>query len=295
MEERQSKRQSKQWSGRSRGGSFGYAFFVLLIRGLGVWGAYAFLAFVALYFIPFAPKATAAIWRYSRRILGYGVIKSTFKLYQHYYTFGQTLIDKIAIVNGMSDRYKFEFENYDKFLKLLDSGSVVMIGGHVGCWEIGAEFFGDYAHRLNVVMFDGEYDKIKDKVDTSKFGYKIIPINGGGIESLLRIKQAIDAKEYICFQGDRYVEGANSCSVKFMGCDAKFPVGPTLVASKFKTPVIFYFAMRESGCRYRFIFKTLDGGRSQNEILESYLETFECVVKRYPQQWFNFFDLWQYE
>lgn len=295
MKESQSKEPNKQWSGKSRGGSFGYSFFVLLIRVLGVWGAYAFLAFVSLYFIPFAPKATAAIWRYNRRILGYGVVKSTLKLYQHYYTFGQTLIDKIAIVNGMADRYKFEFDNYDEFLKLLDSGSVVMIGGHVGCWEIGAEFFGGYAHKLNVVMFDGEYEKIKDKVDTSKFGYKIIPINGGGIESLLRIKQAIDAKEYICFQGDRYAEGANNCSVKFMGHDARFPVGPTLIASKFKTPVIFYFAMRESGRRYRFIFKTLDGGLSQNEIMESYVCEFEGVVKRYPQQWFNFFDLWQYE
>ncbi|MFR9652171.1 MAG: acyltransferase [Rikenellaceae bacterium] len=295
MMEQESKEQSSQWSGKSRGGSFGYAFFVLLIKVLGVRIAYLFLAFVALYFIPFAPKSTAAIWRYNRRILGYGVAKSIIKIYIHYFTFGQTLIDKIAIVNGMSKRYKFEFDNYDEFLRLLDSGSVVMIGGHVGCWEIGAEFFGDYAHRLNVVMFDGEYDKIKERVDTSKFGYKIIPINGGGIESLLRIKQAIDAGEYICFQGDRYAEGGSSCTVKFMGHDAAFPLGPSLIASKFKTPIIFYFAMRERGRRYRFIFKTLDGGLSQQQILATYIEEFEGVVKRYPQQWFNFFDLWRYE
>ncbi len=295
MMEQRSKEPSSQWSGKSRGGSFGYSFFVLLIRALGLRAAYAFLAVVALYFIPFAPKATAVIWRYNRRILGYGVVRSVVKLYIHYYTFGQTIIDKIAIINGMSNRYKFEFDNYEELLQYLDAGSVIMIGGHVGCWEIGAEFFGDYASKLNVVMFDGEYNKIKDKVDTSKFGYKIIPINSGGIESLLRIKQAIDAGEYICFQGDRYAEGASSCEVKFMGHDARFPVGPSLIGSKFKTPVIFYFAMRESGRRYRFIFKCLDGGASQEEIVTSYLREFERVVKRYPQQWFNFFDLWQYE
>ena len=295
MKEQKSKKQSKHWSGKSRGGSFGYSFFVFLIRVLGVQSAYVFLALVALYFIPCAPKATAVIWRYNRKILGYGIGKSIIKLYQHYYTFGQTLIDKIAIINGLSDRYKFEFENYDEFLKLLNSGSVVMIGGHVGCWEIGAEFFGDYAQKLNVVMFDGEYEKIKYQVDTSKFGYKIIPINSGGIESLLKMKQAIDAGEYICFQGDRFAEGMNHCKVKFMGFDALFPVGPTLVASKFKTPVIYYFAMREKGRRYRFIFKTVEGGMSQKEILSSYINAFEGVVNNYPQQWFNFFDLWQYE
>lgn len=286
---------SNKWSGKSRGGALGYMFFVFLIKRLGVRIAYLVLAFVAIYFIPFARKSTAAIWRYNRRILKYGVAKSTLKLYQHYYTFGQTIIDKIAIVNGMSDRYKFEFDNYDESLRLLDEGSVVMIGGHVGCWEIGAQFFGDYAERLNVVMFDGEYDKIKEKVDTSKFGYKIIAINGGGIESLLKIKQAIDKGEYVCFQGDRYAEEGASQRVKFMGRDALFPVGPSLVASKFKTPVIFYFAMRESGRRYRFIFKTIEGGLSQKEVMDSYLKAFESVVKRYPQQWFNFYDLWQYE
>ncbi|MFI3332235.1 MAG: acyltransferase [Rikenellaceae bacterium] len=291
----ESKKENREWSGKSRGGSFGYSFFVLLIKLLGVRVAYAFLAFVAIYFIPFAPKATAAAWRYNRRILKYGVLKSSWKLYQHYYTFGQTLIDKIAIVNGMSKRYNFEFENYEEFLEVLSRGSVVMIGGHVGCWEIGAQFFGDYASRINVVMFDGEYQKIKEKVDTSSFGYKIIAINGGGIESLLKIKMALDKGEYVCFQGDRFVEGGSSVEVQFMGYKASFPTGPSLIASKFKTPVIFYFAMRESGRRYRFIFKIVESGASEQELLESYTKEFERVVREYPQQWFNFFDLWQYE
>ncbi len=290
-----SSKESRKWSGKSRGGAFGYAIFVSLIRGLGVSTAYVLLAFVAIYFIPCAPKATASIWRYNRRILGYGVLRSVVKIYQHYYTFGQTLIDKIAIVNGLSHKYSFEFDNYDAFLEVLDRGAVVMIGGHVGCWEIGAQFFGDYASKLNVVMFDGEYDKIKDKVDTSQFGYKIIPINEGGIESLLKIKKAIDEGEYVCFQGDRYSEEGVSQKVRFMGRDAAFPVGPSLVASKFKTPVVFYFAMRERGRRYRFIFEVVDGGLSQQELLERYLRIFERVVQKYPQQWFNFFDLWQYE
>ena len=41
----------EQWNGKSRGGSFGYAFFVFLIRYCGLRSAYIFLAFVAFYFI----------------------------------------------------------------------------------------------------------------------------------------------------------------------------------------------------------------------------------------------------
>lgn len=282
-----------EWSGKSRGGSFGHRFFVMLIRKCGIGASYAFLSLIVIYFIPFAPKATRAIWRYNRRTLKYGRVKSVIKLYAHYYVFGQTIIDKIAINNGLGYLYKFEFDHYNQFISQLDKGAVIVIGGHVGCWEIGAQFFGDYSSRLNVVMFDGEYQKIKETVRAMDAKYKIIAINEGGIESLLRIKQAVDGDEYVCFQGDRVVDKNNTCTVRFMGRDASFPLGPSLLASKFKTPVVFYFAMREAGRRYRFKFSILESGLSQQEILQSYVEKLEQVVKEYPQQWFNFFDLWE--
>ena len=75
----------KQWSGRSRGGGFGYNFFILLMKVAGIRGAYAFLALVVVYFIPFAPRATRAVWFYNRRILGYGRLRAAVKLYAHYY------------------------------------------------------------------------------------------------------------------------------------------------------------------------------------------------------------------
>lgn len=287
------KNSRNEWSGKSRGGLFGYRFFVMLIRRFGIRASYTFLSLIVIYFVPFAPKATRAIWRYNRRILKYGVVKSALKLYSHYYVFGQTIIDKIAINNGLAHKYKFEFDDYDQFVEQLDRGAVVIIGGHIGCWEIGSQFFGDYSSRLNVVMFDGEYQKIKEVVQANETKYKIIAVNEGGVESLLKIKQAIDQQEYVCFQGDRFIDKSNTCNVKFMGYDALFPLGPSLLASKFKTPVVFYFAMREPGRCYRFKFDVLKPGLSQPEILKGYVATFERVVREYPQQWFNFYNLWE--
>lgn len=83
----------KRWSGRSRGGSFGYGFFIFLMNVFGIRAAYAFLSLVVVYFIPFAPRATRAVWFYNRRILRYGVFRSAVKLYAHYYALGQTIID----------------------------------------------------------------------------------------------------------------------------------------------------------------------------------------------------------
>ena len=51
------------WKGKTRGGTFGYMFFIYMIRCLGITAAYGFLSLVVLYFIPFAPKATASTWQ----------------------------------------------------------------------------------------------------------------------------------------------------------------------------------------------------------------------------------------
>ncbi len=285
----------KAWDGKSRGGAFGHHFFVFLIRIFGVRAAYVFLSLVAIYFIPFARKATIAIWHYNRNILRYGRLKSMWKLYVHYYTFGQTLIDKIAINNGLSNKYKFDFENYENFLEKLDVGSVVMLGAHVGNWEIGSKFFDSYASRLNIVMYDAEYKKIKDIVNAGVIPYNIIPINEGSIESIIKIKNCLDRGEYVCFQGDRYVEGGNKFEAEFMGEKAYFPTGPFLVASKFKTSVVLYFSTRERGMRYKFHFRILEGGMSKEELFREYIEELGNIVKQYPQQWFNFYEVWHKE
>ena len=140
----------KRWSGRSRGGSFGYGFFIFLMNVFGIRAAYAFLSLVVVYFIPFAPRATRAVWFYNRRILRYGVFRSAVKLYAHYYALGQTIIDRVAIGSGMADRYKFEFENYDAFLRLLDGGrgAVMQADPLYRCWAHVCEEAGSRGHTI---------------------------------------------------------------------------------------------------------------------------------------------------
>ena len=110
---------NKQWDGKSRGGRFGYQFFIYTIRLLGIRCAYCLLAFIVIYFIPFAPKATKSIWQYNRKKRNLGFLKSIKELYCHYFVFGQTLIDKIAMKAGLSKRYDYKFDNYERFLDIL--------------------------------------------------------------------------------------------------------------------------------------------------------------------------------
>ncbi len=288
----------KQWNGKSRGGRFGYQFFVYTIRLLGIRCAYFFLAFIVIYFIPFAPKATKAIWAYNRKRRGLGRLASLKELVCHYYVFGQTLIDKVAIKGGMAKRYKFEFDNYERFLEILNSGKgVVMIGAHIGCWEAGAGFFGSYGKKINIVMFDAEHQQIKEVLDSNAAQeelFKVIAINKDAIEAMLKMKIALNNGEYICFNGDRFVDKDSVRRVDFLGAPVRLPLGPFKISAKCRVPVVFYYSMREPGFKYRFVFEEamLEKGTEVNALVGQYAESLERMVRKYPRQWFNFYDFW---
>lgn len=283
----------KKWDGKSRGGSLGNWFFVVTLKYMGVRAAYTLLAFVAPYFVFFAPKARKAIWHYNRQILHYGYVKSVTKLFVHFYSFGQSIIDKIALKHGITSYYTFEYGNYTNFLEVLDSGSgCIIIGAHVGSWEVGAPYFREYGKNINIVMLDAEYRKIKDVIEqgAETRDYKIIPLGEDGLESVLRIKKALDDKEYVCLQGDRYMDENNAERVNFMGKMASFPRGMFIMCEKLRVPIVFYYAMREKGGEYKFIFEIAD---IKSDIRAQYIESLEKIVKKYPQQWYNFYEFWE--
>lgn len=291
-------RKRKPWNGKSRGGRFGYQFFVYTIRVLGIGCAYGFLAFIVVYFIPFAPSATRAVWRYNRQRRGLGRWAAAREVYMHYYVFGQTLIDKIAMRGGLAGRYRYEFDNYERFLEILNSGTgVVMIGAHIGCWEAGAGFFGKYGKKINIVMLDAEHRQIKavleDNAEAAN-NYKIIALNRDVVDAVLQMKIALNGGEYVCFNGDRYMGRENTAVVDFLGSQAVFPMGLFRVAAKCRVPIVFYYAMRERGRTYRFIFEEPQSGTkpTAESLLADYAQSLERVVRKYPRQWFNFYDFW---
>ena len=66
-----------------------------------------------------------------------------------------------------------------------------------------------------------------------------------------------------------------------------------------KVPVVFYFAMREPGRTYRFHFIVAKlvvrnkDKKAETALLEQYTVALEQILKRYPEQWFNYYPFWE--
>jgi predicted LPLAT superfamily acyltransferase len=288
------------WQGRTRGGVLGYKIFVFLLKSLGLKFAYFILRFVALYFLIFSKKRY--IYFYFRTILNYSFWKSVVSIYRNYFVFGQTLLDKTAMLAGFDARFTFDFDG-EEYLREMKSGGII-ISAHTGNWEIAGQLLERLDTTINLLMFDAEEQRIKQYLESVHVLKNInIIVIREDLSHIYDIKNALNRNELIAMHGDRFVENSKTIACKFLGQEAPFPYGPFFLASKFNVPVSFTYAMKERANHYHFYatplrFPSTAGKREYREkeilaLCKEYTEETEKIVRQYPLQWFNYYDFWK--
>jgi predicted LPLAT superfamily acyltransferase len=286
-----------KWDGKSKGTVLGYKIFVFLIKKAGIKAAYVLLYFVASYYFLFLKKSNKAISYYFKERLGYSWLKSKKMVFKSYYTFGQTIIDKISISAGMRNKFTYEFDGIETLKNLLaEKKGGVLISAHIGNFEIAEHFLGDIDidFQINLVTTDLEHSAIKNYLEsvTQKPTVKFIIIRED-LSHIFEINAALSKNELVCFTGDRYFEGTKSLSEKILGQEANFPAGPFLIASRLKVPVVFVYVMKEPNLHYHlYAREAVVKHRDDKGLLKAYVESVESMLAKYPLQWFNYFDFW---
>lgn len=288
-----------QWDGKSKGTLLGYKIFVFLIRKLGVRTAYGLLVFVAFYYFIFYPANFKEIFYYLHKRQGFSRWTSFWKVYQTYFVFGQTIIDKVAISSGLRNRFTYEFDGIEHLKRALEEKrGGILISAHVGNFEISERFFSelDVDFQINQVTVDQEVSIIKEYLrriaDKSTIKYIFIKDD---MSHVFDINDALSNNELICFTGDRYFEGSKVLEGELLGKSAVFPAGPFHLASRLGVPVIFVYVMKESDLHYHLYARVAEGvkHRDAQSVLRAYTASVEKIVRKYPLQWFNFFDFWK--
>ncbi|TCN61114.1 lipid A biosynthesis acyltransferase [Flavobacterium circumlabens] len=286
-----------KWDGKSKGTVLGYRIFVFLIQKMGIRSAYGLLYFVASYYFLFLKKSNSAIFYYFNQRLEYSRFKSKKMVFRSYYTFGQTIIDKISISAGMRNKFTYEFDGIDVLKNLLAAKKGgVLISAHVGNFEIAEHFLGDINldFSINLVTTDLEHSAIKNYLESlaQKPTVKFIIIKDD-LSHIFEINSALTNNELVCFTGDRYFEGTKSLSEKILGQEAHFPAGPFLIASRLQVPVVFVYVMKEPNLHYHLYAREATvKHRDEKALLKEYVQSVETILQKYPLQWFNYFDFW---
>ena len=149
-------------------------------------------------------------------------------------------------------------------------------------YESNAALIGQVFHRLN-----------------PERAAAVIPI--GGAESVLRIKEALAAGELVGMLGDRITSGDKVVTVDFLGRSALLPVGPMVLASVLKAPVVLFFGIHRGNRRYDIVFEPFAERMDLSPSAKSadltawaqrYAARVESMARAYPYNWFNFYDFW---
>ncbi|WP_018630571.1 hypothetical protein [Niabella aurantiaca] len=288
------------WDGSSKGNKLGYSIFIGLLKAGGTAPAYFLLRFVAFYYFLFSTRANQAIKYYLQQRLQFSGLKAIRLRYQNYYWFGQALIDRIVMMSGIRNRFTFNFEGEEHLREMVAAGNGgLLLSAHIGNWEIAGHLLKRLQTKINIVMYDGEQQQIKEYLDgvTGERNARIIVIKDN-ISHIYEIMEALNKNELVCMHSDRFLDGNKTLVAHFLGAPAQFPAGPFTIAAKLPVPVSFVFALKESGRQYHFFATKGEVYRNHPEkdapaaILNDFVQEMTDKVRRYPAQWYNYYPFW---
>ncbi len=238
----------------------------------------------------FTPRSVSAWW------LGFA----------HFWSFALALIDKLAVWMGRIKLADVVIHNDALIEDLLarKQGALFLIS-HLGNFEICRCLSARHANlRLTVLMHTKHAQKfnrlLEEQVGESNID--IIQVTEITPATAMMLSERAERGEFIAIAGDRVAvtHPENCLLVNFLSEQAALPVGPFMLASILRTPLIALFCLREQG-RYQIYFEQLSAAvqvsrihrREQlTQLAQTYADRLEFFCRREPLQWFNFFDFW---
>ena len=290
------------WSGKSRGGKFGYTFFIALLKFTNIRLTYFFIKFVALYFLIVSDKTSSKY--YFRKILAFNNLKTIVSIYKNYCLLGEVLIDKISVLAGFKDKFTFDFDGEEFLIQIVnEKRGCLLIGAHMGNWEVAGQLLERLDTKINIVLYESEHQKIEELLEKNmvKKNANIIPIKDD-FSHLYKIKDAFLNNEIVVMHGDRFLPGTSTVIMDFMNRSAQFPTGPLYLASKNNVPVSYVYALKKSATHYHFYATKgkiypypakIKTRRQELKIMvKDYVLSLESIIEKYPLQWFNYYPFW---
>jgi predicted LPLAT superfamily acyltransferase len=248
----------------------------------------------------FAHKGYISIYHFFHNRLGYGPLKSFINVYINHYTFGKVILDRFAVYSGR--KFHIEIEGYEYFKELSSrENGFLQLSSHVGNYELAGYSLNSEMKRFNALVFPGEtvtVMKNREKV-LSQNKIQMIPVESD-FSHIFLINNALMNGEIVSIPGDRIFGSSKSAECTFFGKKAKFPLGPFAIAVEREVQAISVFVMKEGVTKYRIFVKpvnlpedaNMNRREKMNALAQMFADNLESIIRRYPTQWFNYYEFW---
>lgn len=293
--------QNAQWDGKTRGGTFGQRSLFALLRHINIRAAYALIVPALPFFLLSRPHHLRAIYRYFRYRQGHTALGAALRTVGNYYVFGQVVLDKFYLLSGSRNPFKISIEGIEHYDHACAQPSGFMIlSSHVGNYEL-AGYSLKSVKPMNAIVFGGENAYLQQNRNNTLSINNITPIPvAADMSHLFVIKGALERGEVVSIPGDRIFGSSKSIACTLLGVEAHLPLGPFITAAQLNVKTLAIFVMKERGLRYRIYIKPLEQAQlaansrqTAHGMAQQFAQQLEQMVRKYPAQWFNYYDFWQ--
>lgn len=290
----------QEWAGTTYGNAWMHKWLIRMLRHIDVRILYLFVAIFVIPVCLVLNPSRGIAYRYFRRRIGYGRLKSAWKTFVNHCLFGQVVVDKFAMYAGK--QFDVEIENYNEFTTRASrkEEGFVQLSAHIGSYEIAGYTLAVEGKSFNALVFAGEKASVMQNRNKMFAGtnIKMIAIQQD-MSHLFEIDKALTDGGIVSMPADR-INGSQKCIEHvFLGAKAKFPLGPFSVATMRGLDVLAVNVMKDSLLGYKIYVTPLayDKEASRQEqirqLSSAYVAELEKRVRQYPTQWYNYFEFWQ--
>ena len=221
--------------------------------------------------------------------------------------YGQYLLDYMVMPGLTAERKGKMVERelgQQHMVRALKRGKgVICITPHQGNWELGGLLFafrGGDLYVLTLDETDSNTKAFRERMRAQK-GIRNIYINpeDPSPTAILEVVKVLKEKKIVAMLGDRPGDN-NIISVDFFGRRTPFPRGVATLAMNTGAAVLPVFVVLKGGKYWGIIEKPIyfqSPSRQEREQgikqgMEELARVFERYIKKYPDQWYNFYPYW---
>jgi predicted LPLAT superfamily acyltransferase len=269
---------------------------------MGRWAARLLLYPITFYFVITADAARQLSRGYLKRVLGDSA--HWWHVFRHFHCFAATILDRLYLLRGEFQRFNVKIHGKEMLYRQMERGKgCILLGSHLGSFEV--------LRALGVIQRNFPLKVLMDTThnrNITRFFDALNPVIAGTVivsdrpDTLLTIKESLEAGFFIGMLGDRLSSGDKTTQCQFLGAPAAFPIGPIVLAATMHCPVILFFGLYRGGNRYEIYFEhfaseiTLDRNRRTEEIqrwVQRYADRLAHYTRIAPYNWFNFYPFWE--
>ena len=176
---------------------------------------------------------------------------------------------------------------------LADGRGLVLLTAHLGNWELGGRLLAARLGRPTHVVVAAEADPGVERF--LRGGPAPVHfVRRGDPTAMVRLVGALRRGEIVALQGDRALGTRGDAYVEFFGAPAPFPLGPFVLGRAAKVPVLPAFCLLDDDRRYVVVTAPPIRVAADGDLpaLARWVGVLEGMVRRAPEQWFNFYDVW---